>query len=255
MQSVVARPRPEPGDELSCTVVVPCRNERGHIPGLVDRIPEMGASTEIVFVDGASEDGTAEAIAAEIAAHPRRPAQLVHQGGARGKADAVRQGFAAARGDVLMILDGDLTVPPEDLPKFYEALRDGVGDFANGSRLVYAMERQAMRSLNFLGNKAFSVLFTWVLGQRVRDTLCGTKALFRSDYDAMERQRELLARADPFGDFFLLFGAAKQMLRIIEVPIRYRSRSYGDTKTRVLRHGLLLLRTWWAGLRLLKLAW
>jgi SAM-dependent methyltransferase len=255
MQSVVARPRPEPGEELSCTVVVPCRNERGHIPGLMDRIPEMGTSTEIVFVDGASEDGTADAIAAEIAAHPARPAHLVHQGGARGKADAVRQGFAAARGDVLMILDGDLTVPPEDLPKFYEALRDGVGEFANGSRLVYAMERQAMRSLNFLGNKVFSVLFTWVLGQRVRDTLCGTKALFRSDYDAMERQRALLARADPFGDFFLLFGAAKQMLRIIEVPIRYRSRSYGDTKTRVLRHGLLLLRTWWAGVRLFKIAW
>ena len=254
MQSVAARPRPEPGEELSCTVVVPCRNERGHVPGLLDRIPEMGVSTEVVFVDGGSEDGTPDAIAAEIASHPARPARLVDQGGARGKADAVRQGFGQARGDVLMILDGDLTVPPEDLSKFYEALRDGVGEFANGSRLVYAMERQAMRSLNFLGNKVFSLLFTWVLGQRIRDTLCGTKALFRSDYDTMERQRALLARADPFGDFFLLFGAAKQMLRIIEVPVRYRSRSYGDTKTRVLRHGLLLLRTWWAGVRLFKLA-
>jgi SAM-dependent methyltransferase len=254
MRAVVARPRPEPGEELTCTVVVPCRNERGHVPGLLDRIPEMGASTEIVFVDGASEDGTPDAIATEIAAHPTRQARLVHQGGARGKADAVRQGFAGARGDVLMILDGDLTVPPEDLPKFYQALRDGVGEFANGSRLVYAMERQAMRSLNFLGNKVFSLLFTWVLGQRIRDTLCGTKALFRRDYETMERQRTLLARADPFGDFFLLFGAAKQVLRIIEVPIRYRSRTYGDTKTRVLRHGVLLLRTWWAGVRLFKLA-
>jgi ubiquinone/menaquinone biosynthesis C-methylase UbiE len=254
IQCFVARLRPEPGQELSCSVVVPCRNERGNVPGLLARVPEMGAATEVVFVDGASADGTPQAIEAEIAAHPERRARLIHQGGARGKGDAVRQGFGAASGDVLMILDGDLSVPPEDLPKFYEALRDGVGEFANGSRLVYPMERQAMRSLNFFGNKLFSLLFTWVLGQRIRDTLCGTKAVFRWDYETMDRQRDLLARADPFGDFFLLFGAAKQSLRIIEIPIRYRRRTYGDTKTRVLRHGLLLLRTWWAGLRLFKIA-
>jgi hypothetical protein len=254
MKCVVARVRPERGEEMSCAVVVPCRNERGNIPGLLDRIPEMGTSTEIIFVDGASEDGTPEAIDAEIGRRRERSARLIHQGNRGGKGEGVRQGFAAARGDVLMILDGDLTVPPEDLPKFYEALRDGSGEFANGSRLVYPMERQAMRSLNYLGNKVFSLLFTWVLGQRIRDTLCGTKALFRWDYEILERQRELLARADPFGDFFLLFGAAKQNLRIIEIPIRYRSRTYGDTKTHVLRHGLLLLRTWWAGVRLFKVA-
>jgi hypothetical protein len=254
MRSVAARPRPEPGEELTCSVVVPCRNEQGNVAGLLERIPEMGTWTEIVFVDGASDDGTPEAIAAEIARHPARRARLIHQGRAGGKGEGVRQGFAAATGDVLMILDGDLTVPPEDLPKFYEALRDGVGEFANGSRLVYAMEQQAMRSLNYVGNKLFSLLFTWVLGQRIRDTLCGTKALFRWDHDAMERQREVLARRDPFGDFFLLFGAAKHDLRIIEIPIRYRSRTYGDTKTHVLRHGLLLLRTWWAGVRLFKIA-
>jgi SAM-dependent methyltransferase len=254
MQSVVARPRPEAPGERSVSVVVPCRNERGNIPGLLDRVPEMGAWTEVVFVDGASEDGTPAAIEAEMARRPDRRARLIHQGSGRGKGEGVRQGFAAARGDVLMILDSDLTVPPEDLPKFYAALRDGVGEFANGSRLVYPMERQAMRSLNFLGNKVFSLLFTWVLGQRIRDTLCGTKALFRWDYDAMDRERELLARADPFGDFFLLFGAAKHGLRMIEIPIRYRARTYGDTKTHVLRHGLLLMRTWWAGVRLFKIA-
>jgi SAM-dependent methyltransferase len=254
MVGVAARPRPAPGPEISCSVVVPCRNERGNIPGLLDRVPEMGTWTEVVFVDGNSEDGTPEAIEAEIASHPGRRARLIHQGNARGKGEGVRLGFAAAEGEVLMILDSDLTVPPEDLPKFYEALRDGVGDFANGSRLVYAMERQAMRSFNYLGNRVFSLLFTWVLGQRIRDTLCGTKAVLRQHYDSMDRERELLARADPFGDFFLLFGAAKHALRIIEVPIRYRSRSYGDTKTRVLRHGLLLVRTWWAGVRLFKLS-
>jgi SAM-dependent methyltransferase len=254
MRCLTARPRPVPAGDLSCSVIVPTRNERGNVAGMLERIPELGTWTGIVFVDGASEDGTAEAIAEEMRAHPERRARLIHQGGAFGKGDAVRKGFAAATGDVLMILDSDLTVPPEDLPKFFEALRDGVAEFANGSRLVYPMEQQAMRSLNYLGNRVFCVLFSWVLGQRIRDTLCGTKALFRRDHELMERERELLARADPFGDFFLLFGAAKHALRILEVPIRYRSRTYGDTKTRVLRHGVLLLRVWWAGARLLKIA-
>ena len=254
MQGMIARRRPEGPVEHSVSVVVPCRNEAGNMAGILDRVPEMGSHTEVVFVDGASEDGTVAAIEAEMARRPDRAARLIHQGSGRGKGEGVRQGFAAAHGDVLMILDSDLTVPPEDLPKFYAALRDGVGEFANGSRLVYPMERQAMRSLNFFGNKVFSLLFTWVLGQRIRDTLCGTKAVFRWDYDTMDRERELLARADPFGDFFLLFGAAKHGLRMIEIPIRYRARTYGDTKTRVLRHGLLLLRTWWAGVRLFKIA-
>jgi hypothetical protein len=226
---------------LSCSVVVPCRNERGNVDDLVARIPEMGRGTEIVFVDGASTDGTVDAIERHVRAGRRR-IRLIHQGGAGGKGDAVRQGFAAATGDALFILDADLSVPPEDLPKFYAALAEGVAEFVNGSRLVYPMEHEAMRFLNALGNKAFGLALSAILEQRLKDTLCGTKALLRTDYAKIAAGRAFFGDFDPFGDFDLLFGAAKQNLKIVELPIRYRARTYGQTKIRRFRHGALLLR-------------
>ena len=260
---VVARPRrPRPPIwPLSCSVIVPCRNEVGNIEAAVRRIPAMGAHTEIVFVDGASSDGTA----ARIEEMRRRFAgskdiRLIHQVEEvqvvdsrldaadapvtmlpRGKGDAVRKGFHAARGDVLMILDADLTVPPEDLPRFFNAVAAGKADFANGNRLLYPMEERAMKFVNYVGNKLFSSLFTWMLGQRIRDTLCGTKALRREAYERIRAGRAEFGDFDPFGDFDLLFGAARQGLRIIDVPVRYRRRRSGVSKVRVIRHGLLLL--------------
>jgi glycosyltransferase involved in cell wall biosynthesis len=160
----------------------------------------------------------------------------------RGKGDAVRKGFSAAKGDILMILDADLTVPPEDLPKFYRALEQDQGEFINGCRLVYPMEKQAMRFLNLLGNKFFSLMFTWILNQRFKDTLCGTKGLFRKDYERINANRSYFGEFDPFGDFDLIFGAVKQNLKVVEVPIRYRERTYGRTNIRRFRHGWLLLK-------------
>jgi glycosyltransferase involved in cell wall biosynthesis len=157
-----------------------------------------------------------------------------------GKGDAVRKGFEAARGDVLMILDADLTVPPEDLPRFFNALASGKAEFINGNRLLYPMEEEAMKFVNYLGNKLFSSLFTWMLGQRIRDTLCGTKALRREAYRRIAQGRPYFGDFDPFGDFDLLFGAARLGLRIVDVPVRYRRRRAGVTKVRVVRHGLLL---------------
>jgi len=246
IQWCVARPRPgrdvPPDPPPSVSVIVPVRNEAGNVEDIFRRVPEMGAGTELVFVDGASTDGTVEAIQACMTRYPERRVQLIHQGGPLGKADAVRKGFAAARGDVLMILDGDLTVPPEDLPKFYEALVRGRGEFINGSRLVYPMERGAMRFFNLLGNKFFSMAFTWLLQQPIKDTLCGTKALYRRDYERIRTLRGYFGDFDPFGDFELLFGAAKLGLRIVDLPIRYQERTYGTTKIRRWRHGWLLLR-------------
>ena len=141
-----------------------------------------------------------------------------------------------------MILDGDLTMPPEDLPKFYRALAENQGEFINGCRLVYPMEKQAMRFLNLLGNKFFSMVFTWLLNQRFKDTLCGTKALFRRDYERIQAGRAYFGDFDPFGDFDLIFGAVKQNLKVIEIPIRYRERTYGDTNIKRFKHGWLLLR-------------
>lgn len=243
---LIARPNPKPAPEEtnpSVTVLIPCRNEKGNIESAVIRTPEMGSHTEILFVDGNSTDGTPEEIERVMAEVGKdRDIRLLHQGEGVGKGDAVRKGFAAAKGDILMILDADLTVPPEDLPKFYEALVQGKGEFINGTRLVYPMEKQAMRFLNYLGNKFFSAAFTWLLEQRFRDTLCGTKVLTKRNYEKIAAGRSYFGDFDPFGDFDLIFGAAKLNLKIIEIPIRYRERTYGQTNISRFSHGLLLLR-------------
>jgi hypothetical protein len=224
----------------SVSVVIAARNEAGHIDELLQRIPEMGSHTQIVFVEGNSTDDTYAVIERAIAGS-RRDCKLLKQTG-KGKGGAVRAGFEASGGDILMILDADITVPPEDLPRFFDVLASGRGEFANGVRLVYPMEDDAMRFFNLLGNKFFSWAFSWLLGQPIRDTLCGTKVLWASDYRRIARGRSYFGDFDPFGDFDLLFGAARQNLKIIEVPIRYRARRYGETNIQRWRHGWLLLR-------------
>jgi ubiquinone/menaquinone biosynthesis C-methylase UbiE len=226
---VVARPQAEAvEEEPSVSIVIPARNEAGNIRSIFERVPRMGRRTELVFVEGHSRDDTYAVIEREIAAHPDIPSLLLRQTGI-GKADAMRLGFAHASGDILMILDADLTVPPEDLPRFYRALCSRKGEFVNGVRLVYPMERQAMRPFNFLGNKFFSLAFSWLLGQPIKDTLCGTKVLWRRDYNLIVANRSYFGDFDPFGDFDLLFGAARLNLKIIDLPIRYRERAYGTT--------------------------
>jgi SAM-dependent methyltransferase len=256
LQLVVARPAPVPvpAETLSCSVIVPARNEQGNIEGAVTRTPGLGRHAELIFVEGNSSDDTAREIERVIAAYPDRDIKLIRQGDGVGKGDAVRKGFAAATGDVLMILDADLTMPPEELPKFLHALATGRGEFINGSRLVYPMEKQAMRFLNVLGNKFFSLAFTYLLDQRFKDTLCGTKVLYRKDYERIAEGRSYFGDFDPFGDFDLIFGAAKLNLKIIEVPIRYRERQYGTTQISRFRHGWLLLKMCAFALRRIKFA-
>ena len=237
----VARPRAEPIGERSVSVVCPCRNEAGHVPALVRRLPELGTETELLFVEGGSTDDTRAEIRRQIELHPERDIALVDQPG-RGKGDAVRAGFDAAKHDVLMILDGDLSVRPEDLPKFYRALVDGRTELVNGSRLVYDVEPGAMRFLNMVGNRVFSRLFKAVTGHHVKDTLCGTKVLLREDYERIKAGRAYFGEFDPFGDFDLLFGAARLNLKIADLPVRYQPRTYGETNISRWRHGWLLLR-------------
>jgi len=238
---LIARPMPERAKEPKVSVVIAARNESGNIKAIFERTPQMGRETEIVFVEGHSKDDTYAAIEREIAAHPSTPSLLLKQPGI-GKADAIRAGFEKATGDILMILDADLTVPPEDLPRFYEALVSGKGEFINGVRLVYPMEKEAMQTLNFFGNKFFSVAFSWLLGQSIKDTLCGTKVLYKSDYELIAANRSYFGDFDPFGDYDLIFGAAKLNLKIIDLPIRYRERTYGSTNISRWKHGVLLLR-------------
>ena len=246
---------PIPERDYTCSVIVPCKNELGNIDDIVARTPELGNGTELIFVDGNSNDGTVEAIQKHLDAKTRPNMKLILQGDGKGKGDAVRKGFAAATGDVLFILDADLTVPPEELPKFYAAIAEGRAEFVNGSRLVYAMEGEAMRFLNSLGNKFFGLALSAVLEQRLKDTLCGTKVLFRTDYEKIAAARGFFGDFDPFGDFDLLFGAAKQNLKIVELPVRYRARTYGETKISRFREGTILGRMTWLAFRRFKSAY
>jgi SAM-dependent methyltransferase len=245
---LVARPASERIGEMTVSVVVPCHNEAGTIEEAVDRMPEMGAGTEIVFVDDHSSDGTPARVDEVRASRPDRNIKLVLAKG-RGKSVAVREGFEAASGEILMILDGDLTVAPEDLPKFYEGIASGRGDLINGSRLVYEMEPGAMRFLNLLGNKFFALFLSSILGQFVKDTLCGTKALHRADWELIRERRHEFSEADPYGDFDLLLGAALLGLRIRDVPVRYRARYYGESKMRRFPVGGTFFRLAVAGFR------
>jgi ubiquinone/menaquinone biosynthesis C-methylase UbiE len=238
---IVARPRPLSSGHHTVSVIVPARNEEGNIRRIFEETPDMGARTELIFVEGHSRDNTFDTIRQEIERHPNRNAKLFRQSG-KGKGDAVRLGFAEASGDVLMILDADLTMPPEDLPRFYEAWRSGKGEFVNGVRLVYPMQDRAMQFFNLLANKFFGVTFTWLLGQSVKDSLCGTKVLSKQHYEMIAANRSYFGELDPFGDFDLLFGAAKYNLKIVDVPIRYRERTYGTTNIQRWSHGWLLLR-------------
>ncbi len=241
VQLITARPVSKDNKQYSVSVVVPARNEMGNIENAIKHTPEFGTRQEFIFIEGNSKDNTYEEILRVKDAYPDKDIRVMKQSG-KGKGNAVREAFEAAKGDILMILDADLTTPPEDMIKFYDALAQNHGEFINGCRLVYPMEKQAMRFLNYLGNKFFSWFFTYLLGQRLKDTLCGTKVLFRKDYELIKENRKYFGDFDPFGDFDLLFGAAKLNLQIKEIIVRYRDREYGSTQISRFRHGLLLIR-------------
>jgi len=238
---ITARPVYSEPEEYTVSIVVPARNEKGNIENAIRRTPAFGKHQEFIFIEGHSSDHTYEEMLRVQQAYPGRDIKVMRQTG-KGKGNAVREAFEAATGEVLMILDADLTTPPEDMPKFYEALRNNKGEFINGSRLVYPMEKEAMRFLNFLGNKFFGWFFSYLLGQRLKDTLCGTKVLFRSDYQLIKANRKYFGDFDPFGDFDLLFGAARLNLKITEVIVRYRDREYGSTQISRFTHGWLLIK-------------
>jgi len=238
---LISRPVYQDKREYSVSIVVPARNEKGNIENAILQTPDFGSKQEFIFIEGHSKDGTWEEILRVKEKYPEKNIVAMRQTG-KGKGNAVREAFDAASCDILMILDADLTTPPEDMPKFYEALRDNKGEFINGCRLVYPMEKQAMRTLNLIANKMFGMLFTYLLGQRLKDTLCGTKVLYKKDYEVIKENRSYFGDFDPFGDFDLLFGASKMNLKIAEINIRYKDRAYGSTQISRFRHGLLLIR-------------
>ncbi len=234
------------------SVIIPARNEKGNIEIILKRIPPMGNETEVIFVEGNSTDDTLEEIKKVCLNYDGKFILKYFVQDGKGKADAVRKGFENAEGEILMILDADMTVPPEDLSKFYDAVSTGKGEFLNGSRLVYPLEEDAMRTLNILGNKFFSLMFTWILNQRIKDTLCGTKVISKRNYEKLKKTKKYLGDFDPFGDFDLIFGAAKLNLKFAEIPIRYKARVYGETNISRFRHGWMLLKMTFFAMRKFK---
>jgi len=238
---VIARPMVK-HKEYSVSVLIPTRNEKGNVEQAIIRLPKFGSSQEIIFVEGGSNDGTWEEIQRVAKKYKKTHDIKFYKQEGKGKGDAVRRGFNQARGEILMILDADLTTPPEDLPKFYKAISYGKGEFINGCRLVYPLEKEAMRFLNIIGNKLFSIMFSWLLDQRVKDTLCGTKVITRDNWLKISANRGYFGEFDPFGDYDLIFGATKLDLKYIEIPIRYKARTYGTTNISRFKHGWLLVK-------------
>ncbi|MFA6447469.1 MAG: glycosyltransferase [Patescibacteria group bacterium] len=272
VEYVVAKKVPLQESSLQCSVVVPCRNEVGNIEALLKNLPAIGVNPEIIFVDGNSTDGTVEKILELMPSYKNKfDIKLIHQIPREegmlnkpaqkksnkmlklGKGDAVRKGFDKASHEVLIILDSDCTVPPAEMPKFFLSLAESRGEFINGSRLVYPMEKQAMRMLNLYANELFGLIFSWLLDQKIKDTLCGTKALTKQAYLKIKENRSYFGDFDPFGDFDLLFGAAKQNLKIVELPVRYRARTSGDIKIERFKHGLLLVQMCFIAFRRFKM--
>ena len=226
------------------SIIVAARNEAGNIQSLIERLPSLSPAQELIFVEGGSEDSTWETIQTAVNQNQDKTKLIIsaYKQAGKGKGDAVRLGFSKAKGDILIILDADLSVPPEELPRFIEILRNDKCEFANGSRLVYPMEDKAMQFLNLIGNRLFGIIFSFLIGQSVRDTLCGTKAMWADDYRRLAAQREYFGDFDPFGDFDLLFGASRLGLRIRDIPVHYKERVYGSTNISRFRHGLLLIK-------------
>jgi len=252
---LVARPLPfrRRPEEVSVSVIIPCKNELGNIQPAVERIPRLGRHTEIIFCDDKSTDGTAQEVERLRALHPQKDIRLIHGPGIC-KARNVYAGFAAATGDILMILDADLAVMPEELPYFFDAITGNSAEFANGSRMIYPIPKAAMKVANLIGNHFFSLAFTFLLGERIKDTLCGTKALWRDDWQRILPLIDTWGREDRWGDYELLFGASKINLRIVDIPVHYQERIYGDTKmNQRLKNGMIMMQFCWAGFKKLKL--
>lgn len=233
---IIAKKRVLKSYDYSVSIIIPARNEERNIPHIIKSFPKFGKSQEFIYIEGGSSDNTWNEI-------QKTGAKAFRQRG-KGKADAVRLGLSKATGDILIIYDADRTVEEKELKKFYVALSSGLGEFVNGSRLVYPIEKDAMRTLNKIGNILFSYLFTWILGQNFKDTLCGTKAFFKKDYLKFKKFKD-----DPFGDFELIFGAIRENLKVVEIPVHYKERIYGVTNIKRIYHGLLLFKMVWRGFK------
>jgi len=226
----------------SLSIIVPAKNEAGTIRKIVDELPDVGSMTEIIFIESDSSDNTLEEIK-KVVAEYKGPKQLQFTSLDRpGKAEAVVKGFDMARGDICIIYDADMTVSSDEIKKIYEAAKTDSDIFINCSRFVYPMEKGAMRGFNYLGNKIFALIIGTLVGQKMTDTLCGTKVIYRNNFDKIKQSGLIEKLGDPFGDFTLILGAKKLGLKIIEIPVTYKKRICGITNISRFKDGWKLLK-------------
>lgn len=244
-QYIVFRLHPlEAGKQnLSCSVVVPCHNEEGNIADCIARIPNFGAWREIIVVDDGSTDRTKDMVKKIM--RGRSDIRLISYEKNCGKGYAVNIGWQEAKGDVFMMLDCDSTTPPEELALFHEAMEYGA-EFVNGTRVIYPREKNSIPFFNRLGVTFFAHLISWITQKRISDTFCGTKVFLKKYWNCFQIKEFL------WGDWDLFFTAARYRMKMLELPVHYKTRKHGVTKMRPVKHGIILLLKSVEGLRVVK---
>ncbi len=227
--------------KYSKSIIIPAKNEEKNLKPLLNQIPELEEDHEIILAIGDSEDKTYE-VAKEIKEARCWPfeVKVIKQTG-KGKANAVWEAVEEASKEVIIILDADISVNPETIVQFNSVIDTGKASFVNGTRLIYGMESGAMRIVNNLGNRIFQYIVSIIIGQKITDSLCGTKVFFRKDFNKIKLWKELVQMKDPFGDFDMIFTAGYFGLKILEIPVRYQARVYGVTQIKRFRDGYKLI--------------
>lgn len=226
-------------NQMTKSIIIPAKNEEGNLKKLVDRIPKT-LNTELIFSIGESKDKTLE-IALEIQQNNKDFNIKVFEQSKNGKANAVWEAVEKSNGEIIAILDSDISVDPEELVNFYEIIENNYADFVNGTRLIYEMEKGSMRFINRFGNRMFQYLIGKIINEPITDSLCGTKVFKKSLLKNIFWWQKTYKLNDPFGDFDLLFSASYSGAKILEYPIHYRARTYGNTQISRFRDGYKLI--------------
>jgi glycosyltransferase involved in cell wall biosynthesis len=203
---------------MRVSIIIPAYNEIGTIAELVRRVERVPLTKQLILVDNASTDGTAE----WIRAYEGEAVRIFHERN-EGKGASVRDGLAAADGDVAIIQDADLEYDPAQIPALIEPIESGVADVVLGSRVLGSNE--VAHRLFGIGSRMLTALINVLFGGNLTDAATCYKAMHRSIYETLP------LRGTGFElDFEISARLIRRGCRIKELPIRYRPRSLDEGK-------------------------